>query len=320
MKTPTVSSKSNQLVPGMLVFCATFLSVTPRAAASTVSYDSDGDGLIEISTLAQLNAIRWDLNGDGASDSGVNDSAYIAAFPNPAAGMGCAPADHDGRSATPDVPVCTGYELKGDLNFDTDDDGDVDAADEFRQSGSGWEPIGGSGTGNEFIATFDGNGHTISHLYIRRSSSRVGLFGVVGNGGQVRNLGLLDVDVTGSRRGVIVGGLAGKNAGTVTGCHVTGSVSGTGGGSSEVGGLVGRNGGPNDSGSSIVASYAAVTGPSSSFRSRVGGLAGYNYGSNRASYASGTVTGLGNQSYVGGLVGLHNGGSIVVSYASATVT
>ena len=322
MKTPTVSSKSNQLVPGMLALWAAFMSVAPQAAASTVSYDSDGDGLIEISTLAQLNAIRWDLNGDGAADSGVNASAYTAAFPNPTAGMGCALADHDGRSATPDIPVCTGYELKGDLDFDTDDDGDVDAADEFWHRGSGWEPIGGWGTGNEFVATFDGNGHTVSHLYIRRSSSRVGLFGVVGNGGRVRNLGLLDVDVNGSSRGVIVGGLAGKNAGTVIGCHVTGSVSGTGGGSSEVGGLVGRNGGPSDSGSSIVASCAAVavTGPSSSFRSRVGGLAGYNYGSIRASYASGTVTGSGNQSYVGGLVGFHNGGSIVVSYASATVT
>ena len=49
--------------------------------ASTVSYDSDGDGLIEISTLAQLNAVRWDLDGDGAADNGANESSYATAFP-----------------------------------------------------------------------------------------------------------------------------------------------------------------------------------------------------------------------------------------------
>ena len=44
---------------------------TPPAVASTVSYDSDGDGLIEIDNLAQLNASRWDLDGDGAADNNV---------------------------------------------------------------------------------------------------------------------------------------------------------------------------------------------------------------------------------------------------------
>ena len=280
---------------------------------STVSYDTDGDGLIEISTLAQLNAIRWDLDGDGAVDNGTNRVAYTTAFSDAASSMGCALADHDGHSATPDVPVCTGYELNADLDFDTDGDGDVDATDAYWNRSRGWEPIGSFD--NEFIATFDGNVHTISHLYISRSSSRIGLFGVVGNGGRIRDLGVVDVDVKGSSRGGIVGGLAGKNAGIITGSHVTGSVTSTGDGSDEVGGLAGRNNG------SIVASYAAatVTGPGSSFRSRVGGLAGYNYGSIRASYASGTVTGTGNQSYVGGLVGLHNGGSIRVSYATGSV-
>ena len=30
-------------------------------------YDADGDGLIEVSNLEQLNAIRYDLDGDGRS-------------------------------------------------------------------------------------------------------------------------------------------------------------------------------------------------------------------------------------------------------------
>ena len=34
---------------------------------TTVDYDTDDDGLIEISNLAQLDAVRYDLSGDGVS-------------------------------------------------------------------------------------------------------------------------------------------------------------------------------------------------------------------------------------------------------------
>ncbi len=308
------------LISVLPAFGAVLLFVASSTVEATVSYDTDSDGLIEINTLAQLNAIRWDLDGDGTVDNGTNRVAFTTAFPDAAAGMGCAAIDHDGHSATPDVPVCTGYELKADLDFDTDGDGAVDAADEYWHSGAGWRPIGSSGTANEFIATFEGNGHTVTRMYINRSSGRIGLFGVVGNAGRVRNVGVLEVSVTGSSRGIIVGGLAGKNAGIITASYVTGSVKSTGTGSSEVGGMVGRNGGPGDSGSSIVASYATASVMGSSFQGRVGGLAGYNYGSIRASYATGAVTGTGSSAGVGGLVGHHNGGSIWVSYATGSVT
>ena len=319
MKTPTRNQRPPLLIPGLLSICAALLLLAPPAEATTVSYDSDGDGLIEISTLAQLNAIRWDLDGDGAADNGSNASVYATAFPNAATVMGCAAIDHDGHPATPDVPVCSGYELAADLDFDTDGDGAVDAADEYWHSGAGWRPIGSSGTGNEFIATFEGNGHTITRMFIDRSSARIGLFGVVGNGGRVRNVGVREVSVTGSSQGNIVGGLAGKNAGSITASYVTGSVTSTGG-TSEVGGLVGRNGGPSDSGSSIVASYATASVMGSSFQGRVGGLAGYNYGSIIASYATGAVTSTNRWGPVGGLVGDHKGGNIRVSYATGSVT
>ena len=308
MGRPTVSHRSTRLVPGWVSCCAALLLAVASAAASTVSYDSDGDGLIEISSLAQLNAIRWDLDGDGAADQGTNTSSYAAAFPNAAAGMGC-PATS-----------CTGYELTADLDFDTDGDGDVDGADEYWNGGAGWEPIGSAGSGNEFTATFDGNSYTIQSMYIDRSSSRVGLFGVVGDGGQVRNLVLTGVSVTGSGRGAIVGGLAGRNAGSITASHVTGSVTSTGVGRCEVGGLVGRNAGSSGASRSIVASHASASVTGSGSHGRIGGLAGYNYGSIRASYATGAVTGTGGNGAVGGLVGFHNGGDIVVSYASGAVT
>ena len=143
----------------------------------TVLYDSDGDGLIDIGNLAQLNAIRWDLNGDGAVDNGANAAAYAHAFPNAVAGMGCPTTADDA-----DDNDCIGYELTADLDFDTNGDGAVDAGDNYWHDEDGWVPIGSSGSGNEFIATFEGNGHTIDNLSIFRETSSIGLFGVVGIG------------------------------------------------------------------------------------------------------------------------------------------
>ena len=78
-------------------------------------YDRDDDSLIDVSDLTQLNAIRWDLNGDGTPDAAAHATDYVMAFPNAITGMGC-----PGSS-------CTGYELAANLDFDTDNSGTVDA-------------------------------------------------------------------------------------------------------------------------------------------------------------------------------------------------
>ena len=41
------------------------------SAQSPVDYDADDDGLIEIEWLGQLDAVRWDLDGDGFADDGA---------------------------------------------------------------------------------------------------------------------------------------------------------------------------------------------------------------------------------------------------------
>ena len=50
-------------------------------AQSPVDYDADDDGLIEIEWLEQLDAVRWDLDGDGVVEDGGNAEKYAAAFP-----------------------------------------------------------------------------------------------------------------------------------------------------------------------------------------------------------------------------------------------
>ena len=135
-----------------------------------------------------------------------------------------------------------------------------------------------------FDGTFDGNGHVIRDLHIQ-GGAHLGLFGVLGSGAEISNLGLEAIDVNGI--GMYVGGLVGLNEGSITASYSTGAVSAN----NDVGGLVGGNQ------DSITSSYSTgtVTG-----RERVGGLVGFNWGSIAASYSTGAVTG---DADVGGLVG-----------------
>ena len=219
----------------------------PAGAQTAIDYDTDSDNLIEVSTLAQLNAIRWDLNGDGAS---TNNAGYATAFPTPAANAGYAtafptPAANMGCAAT-----CLGYELEMNLDLGT------------YSRGAGWMPIGN--VGSKYSAIFDGNGHTIANLFIDRSSTGyVGLFGYTTDTSAVRNVGLVDANVTGQND---TGALIGSAYGTVDFAYSTGSVSGA----SKVGGLVGN------SAATIQRSYstANVTSIGIGIGARVGNVGG----------------------------------------------
>jgi hypothetical protein len=159
-----------------------------------------------------------------------------------------------------------------------------------------------------FGGTFDGNGHVISNLHIQ-GIGLLGLFGQLGNGAEVKNLGVMHVNIT---SGASVGGLAYRNSGAVFNCYSTGSVTGSG----SVGGLVGSNGG------SITMSYSTATVTGDRF---VGGLVGSNWGSSiTSSYSTGSVSGnddVRGMVGVGGLVGLNISGShITSSYSTGSVS
>ena len=71
----------------LILLATAMLASSPTAFANTTDYDADNDNLIEITTHAQLNAVRWDADGDGSS----TNAGYATAFPNALTGMGCAP-------------------------------------------------------------------------------------------------------------------------------------------------------------------------------------------------------------------------------------
>lgn len=179
---------------------------------------------------------------------------------------------------------------------------DIDAsATSGWNSGAGFEPVGN--IYYYFTGIFDGLGHTVTGLTINRpSESLSGLFGFIGSGSIVRNVGLNGGSVTG---GDGVGGLVGENAsGTIYNSYSTGTVTG----GDAVGGLVGHN-----LFGTISNSYStgSVTGSSS-----VGGLVGYTVGTISNSYSTGSVTGLYN---IGGLVGVSYS-TISNSYSTGSVT
>ena len=315
-------------------------------AISSSARDRDGDGLIEVDNLTQLDAIRWDLDGDGIS----GNADYAAAFPDADTGTMCS------------VASCAGYELTADLDFDTNGNGEADEGDVYWNGGSGWIPIGES---NAFDTTFDGGSHTISNLYIRRSPS-VGLFGVLGSGSTVSGIGLVAASVgasgsgaagalAGIGHGVIedsfadglvagcvdnIGGLVGVNDGSITNSHSAVDVINAGKSHKakflvitdvindlidvplfissrlpcfgSVGGLVGDNQG------TIASSHS--TGVVSGLTDNFGGLAGENSGTINDSYATGNVLGKG-LADLGGLVGANEvEGKIITSYATGGVS
>ena len=300
----------------LLLTVALLMAATLGVANSQTAngkYDTDGDGLIEVSNLEQLDAIRHDLDGDGKPDSSPDAETYAAAFPNAEAGEVC-------------NANCNGYELARSLDFDKADSYASGAVNTGWTTGNGWEPIGIRNTfgrgHNRFKAIFDGNGHTISNLYINGTgpdkAGPVGLFNSTHSSGVIREVGLVNADVTGR---AYVGGLVGSSSGAIVASHVTGSVSATGTvsqGNTFAGGLVGDHSGGTISDSYATASVSGILDSGG----RVGGLAGGNAGTINNSYATGSVTG---DWYVGGLVGYnHNtttsSGKISNSYATGSVT
>jgi hypothetical protein len=139
-----------------------------------------------------------------------------------------------------------------------------------------------------FTGCFDGGGSTVSNLVINGSASYIGLFGRIGNGGSVYDIGLSG-SISGNNN--YVGGIAGYNeGGVVSKCYSLGSVSGN----DYVGGLIGR-----ETYGTILNSYSLS---SVSGNNYVGGLVGcMMFDKINKCYSTGSVSGGGG--YVGGLVG-----------------
>ena len=148
---------------------------------------------------------------------------------------------------------------------------------------------------NTFQGHFDGGGYEIRNLSIDQSSNRVALFGFVDEGAEVINVVLVDVDIEGEDQ---VGGLAGRNLGTISDCEISGQVSGD----DEVGGAVGLNAG-------TIEDCSVKEGTSITGDDHVGGLVG-ELSSGEVSGASVDAQVTASGWRIGGVVGRQEGGRI----------
>ena len=197
---------------------------------------------------------------------------------------------------------------------------------EYSASANTWTPIG-LDWGIEFYGTFDGQGHTVSGVYINTENPNQGLFGI--NSGTIKNVGVTESYIRGSESvggmcgynsgGTIsncynygtvsgnryVGGVCGDNSGTISNCYNSGTVHGNG----NIGGVCGYN--PDG-----IISNCYNSGTVRGF-DYIGGVCGYNHYAISNCYNTGTVSGI---ERVGGVCGYNDYSTISNCYNSGTVT
>ncbi len=232
---------------------------------------------------------------------------------------------------------------------------DIDASETSSWSGgAGWVPIGNST--DKFYGSYDGQGFNISNLYMTYNSTFGGFFGYI-TSATITDVNLVDIDFT-NTAGYVGGIIAQMNAGIISGCTVTGNITGssyssgiaasiTGTATIEkcgfsgnvttssiiAGGIVGTSGSTTD----IISecwSTGSVYGASTS-SNYLGGIVGYNKAVVQNCYSTMKLTKTGSSSsYMGGVVGYaHNSSNPtitncystgplkpVIGYGTATVT
>jgi len=214
------------------------------------------------------------LDGSGGDDnfsgSGTELDPYIITTPEQLAQL----ATFVNAGTAPYAAAGIYYKLGNDINlgiapYNTD---------------PGWTPIGNSNT-RQFRGVFDGNHKNITGLYINSTTLQyAGLFGYTETGSEIKDLGILDADITVTEdlgTNTYTGGIAGYNGGSLSNCYSTGSVKRFHGSYSTVYIYAGGIAGLNATGGSITNCYStAVVNSSSSNVNNCysGGIAGSNNG------------------------------------------
>ena len=287
---------------------------TYRIGPFPLNIDYDGDGLIDVYYLEDLDALRNRLDGSGYGITPAGGNITVDEIT-----VGCP----DGS--------CIGYELLRDLDFrntrsyidatavqDQTTIQDQWTVDDFANTtDTGWSPIGS--VDNPFDSIFDGNDYTITNLQINRDATKdavndadIALFAALSGNARIENVGLVDVAIEG--RGD-TGSLVAENKGAIVNSYVQrGQVVGT---QRNLGGLVAVNDRDTFVVGAIVNSYANVITTSTDVLA-AGALVGSNNGVIRNSYAAGDISSPCN---VGGLVaGNGSEAQIVNGYASGDVS
>ncbi len=334
--------------------------------SDTVSYYHEGEEKnYQVSLTSALNmaiADMSELSGVWTRSSDVNDGYPVFSSPLVYEDPG---ADYtfSGGSGLPENPyiIQTAQELFYLSWLSNNRVEDVDGkyyalGADIDLLGAPWTPIGDSVS---FDAAFDGKGHTISGLFIYKGSNGLGLFGVVGSSGSVKNLAVSGEmlqastqvgSIAGINHGEIAnctsdvnvtdcgpsGGIVGENQGSITGCTYSGTAH-------HAGGIAGINKGTiegcENSGALTGVTFGGIAINNSgtiencknsgdltyvntnSQQGEIGGIAAYNSGTIRNCANSGDVEdSISSNSFTGGIVSKNEGGTVINCRNSGNVT
>ena len=149
----------------------------------------------------------------------------------------------------------------------------------------------------QYSGTFDGNNKTVSGLYLNGNSTRIGLFGSSEADGNIKNVGVVDSYFKGKD---FVGGVCGRNDGTITNCYNAGNLTAIDS-SAAIGGICGYNGG------TIANCYNTGTVTATGSIASVGGVCGCSIAPISNCYNIGTVTATSSGADISGICGYYFG-------------
>lgn len=260
-------------------FCACD-NVYQPAELTTDKYDIDGDGskdeVYEISNAGQLYWFAGLVNGtlDGVEQNKLANAILTA-------------------------NITANENLLDSLQYDAE--GNVSNGSDFIS----WTPIADCMEDHitQYSGTFDGNNKTVSGLYFNGNSTRIGLFGSSEADGNIKNVGVVDSYFKGNN---FVGGVCGRNDGTITNCYNAGNLTAIES-AATIGGICGYNGG------TIANCYNTGTVTATGSVASVGGVCGYSASPISNCYNIGTVTATGSDADISGICG-YNFGSVTNCY------
>lgn len=149
----------------------------------------------------------------------------------------------------------------------------------------------------QYSGTFDGNNKTVSGLYFNGNSTRIGLFGSSESDGNIKNVGVVDSYFKGNN---FVGGVCGRNDGTITNCYNAGNLTAIES-AATIGGICGYNGG------TITNCYNTGTVTATDSAASVGGVCGCSIAPISNCYNIGIVTATSSDADISGICGYYYG-------------
>ena len=251
-------------------------TVYQPATETTDKYDIDDDGtkdtVYEISNAGQLYWFAGLVNGtlDGVEQNTLANAILTA-------------------------NITVNENLLDSLQYDAE--GNVSNGSDFIT----WTPIADCMEDHttQYSGTFDGNNKTVSGLYLNGNSARIGLFGSSEADGNIKNVGVVDSYFKGND---FVGGVCGRNDGTITNCYNAGNLTAIDP-TAAIGGICGYNG----KGGTIANCYNTGTVTATGSVASVGGVCGCSLAPISNCYNIGTVTATSSGADISGICGYNFG-------------